>query len=165
MITRNKSTHPLQVLPQMHEHAHSCVDAVLLWLQKQVLFIFFRWQQSLVKVAFPLHLPVLKDKIQQADWQSKVLGHFLGMNECVELLLQLLKLLCPQAQFLSLSWRFMTGRTQACFSSCGFAMLQTVGFELDLVTFIQDGLHLQVVFKSTSDVERDGAILNRTLED
>lgn len=64
--TRKQNTHPLQILPQVHEHPHACVDAVLVRLQHQVLLLLFRGQQSFVKVSFPLKLPVLIDVVHQA---------------------------------------------------------------------------------------------------
>lgn len=160
---RIKSTHPLQILPQVHEHPHACVDAVLLRLQHHVLLLLFRGQQSFVKVRFPLQLPVLIDEVCQALREPEGVGQLLQLDESIELLLQLLQSLCPLAHLLHLSGGFRTSWAQASLTSFTLAVLEAVRLELDFIAFVQDGLHLQAVLKGTCHMERSGAVLYRAL--
>lgn len=153
-------THPLQILPQVHEHAHACVDAVLVRLQHCVLRLRFGRQQCFVEVGFPFQLPVLVDKIHEVLGKAEVRGQFIQLGQGVELLLQLLESLRPQAHLLRLSGRFGTGRTQTGLSALRLAVLQAVGLELDLVALIQDSLQLQAMLKSTGHMEWSGAVLH-----
>lgn len=133
--------------------------AVLLWLPQQVLLLLFRWQERFIIAALPLQLPVLVDKVEQVERQPQLLRHFVRLHQLVELLLELLELLRSQAQLLRLCRGFVSGRAQTGLARFGFAVLQAVGFKLDLVAFVQDSLHFQVVLEGAGDVERDGAVL------
>lgn len=158
----SSESHPLQVLPQVHEHPHACVDAVLLRLQHQVLLLLGR-QQRLVEVGFPLQLPVLADEVDQALGEAQGLGQLLQLDQAVELLLQLLQPLGSQTHLLCLCGGFGPGGAQARLPSFALAVLEAVRLELDLVALVQDGLHLQAVLEGTRHVERSRAVLHRAL--
>lgn len=164
IVVQSCDSDPLQVLTEVHEHAHACMDAVLLRLPQQVLLVLFRRQERLVEAALPLQLPVLVDEVEQVEGQPQLLRHLVRLHQLVELLLQLFELLRPQPHLLGLGRGFVSGRAQTRLGRFGLAVLQAVGFELDLVAFIQDGLHLQVVLEGAGDVEGDGAVLHRTLK-
>lgn len=156
-------SHPLQILSQVHKHTHACLDAVLLRQRLQCLLPFLRWQQSSVKVTFPLEFPVLVDEVDQVLGKLHASCQLLQVDEGTEVLLQLLQPLSSLADLLRRSFRARW--TQRQLSLVGPAMFQTVGLELDLIPFVQDGLHVQVMFKGTGNVEGSGAVLHRALVD
>lgn len=147
----------------MHEHPHSCVNAVLLRLQHHVLLFLFRRQQSFVKVGFPLQLPVLIDEVCRTLREAELLGHLPRLDQRAKVLLQLLQPLRTQPHLHSLGGGFRASGAHASLPSFTLAMLEAVGLELDFIPFVQDGLQLQVVLKGAGDVERSGAVLHGTL--
>lgn len=156
-----KSTHPLQILSQVHEHAHARVDAVLLRLQHQILLLLLRGQQRLVEAGLPLQLPVLVDEVQRALGEPQLLRQLAQLDQRVEPLLQLLQPLRALAHLGRLAGRLGAARAEARLA--GLAVLQAERLELDFVALVQDGLHLQAVLEGAGHVEGDGAVLHRAL--